>query len=143
MKVFIPLSFVTSFLGMMQFDGNFSDQTKRVTWIFFAMSIPLVLITVLLAVPERIFSAATRFIYLSRRRFGIGWILDEANAKYHVRRGDRWGEYHKWLCSIGWERKEGIHQKGLFVADDDGGIQRVGLISGTFLHLKHAWRNVR
>lgn len=130
---------------MMQFDGNFSAQTNRVIWIFFAMAMPLVLITVFLAVPDRIGSVVTRSVYLMRRRLGIGWVWEKANVKYYVRRGNAWEEYYRWLCEIGWERKEGVGPKTLVVMwdDMDGGTQRVGLALGTWLHLKHAWRNVR
>lgn len=130
---------------MMQFDGNFSDQTKRVIFIFLAMSIPLVFITAFLAVPDSIngiISVVTRLVYLTRRRLGVGWIHDETAVKYHLRRGDTWDGYHRWLCSVGWERKEGTHPKRLVVTRDDN-EQKVDLVLGTWLHLRHAWQNIR
>lgn len=129
----------------MELDG-FSDQTKRVIWVFFTLSIPLVTITIFFAVPERISSVVKRCIYLIRRRFGIGWVHETGVIeKYYVQKRDVWEEYHRWLCSLGWERRENVHARALVVVGDSDNQRtqmRVGLVLGTWLHLRHAWGNV-
>ncbi|KAH0612645.1 uncharacterized protein H6S33_009025 [Morchella sextelata] len=88
--IFVPLSCVAFFLGMngISLENNFTAETKRVFWVFWVLSIPLVLITVFLAVPYRLLSSLKRAIYLLQRLAGIGWIYEkEEIEKYYPEGG--------------------------------------------------------
>lgn len=130
---------------------NFTAETKRVIWVFWVLSIPLVLITVFLAVPYRLLSSLKRTIYLLQRLSGIGWIYEkEEIEKYYPEGGGSWQEYHRWLCSLGWEKIEDSSPRNLFVMESYGRCQegreiqrKVGLTLGTYLQLAHAWKNIR